>query len=158
MIEDERAVPAARLVFSAEDRAEIHSLVDESLTSGSLTLGPHAARFEAEFAARHGAAFAIAVSSGTSAIEIILRHLDVAGAEVVVPANTFFATAAAVMHAGGRVRLADVDAKTLALSVDTFEGALTDQTAGVVIVHSGGLVIPDTIAIRDLCARRGIFF
>ena len=67
------------------------------------------------------------MSSGTSAIEIILRHLDVAGAEVIVPANTFFATAAAVMHAGGRVRLADVDARTLALSVATVEAALTDR-------------------------------
>jgi perosamine synthetase len=158
MIEDQQAVPAARLVFSAGDRTEIHALVEESLTSGSLTLGPHTARFEEEFAARHGAAFAIAVSSGTSAIEIILRHLDVAGVEVVVPANTFFATAAAVIHAGGRVRLADVDARTLALSAATVEAALTERTAGVVMVHIGGLISPETVAIRDLCARRGLFF
>ena len=158
MIQQQRPVPAARLVFSDEDRDEIHALIEESLTSGSLTLGPHTARFEDAFAARHGARYAIAVSSGTSAIEIILRHIDVAGAEVVVPANTFFATAAAVMHAGGRVRLADVDARTLALSVETVERALTERSAGVVMVHIGGLISPETIAIRDLCARRGLFF
>ena len=158
MTQQERPVPAARLVFPDADRAEIHALIDESLRSGSLTLGPHTARFEDAFAERHGAPYATAVSSGTSAIEIILRHLDVAGAEVVVPANTFFATAAAVMHAGGRVRLADVDARTLALSVETVERALTERTAGVVMVHIGGLISPETIAIRDLCARRGLFF
>jgi perosamine synthetase len=158
MSEQQRPVPAARLVFPADDRAEIHALIEESLTSGSLTLGPHTARFEAAFAARHGVPYAVAVSSGTSAIEIILRHLGIEGAEVVVPANTFFATAAAVMHAGGRVRLADVDARTLALSVATVEAALTERSAGVVMVHIGGLISPETVAIRDLCTRRGLFF
>ena len=158
MSEEQRPIPAARLVFPAEDRAEIHALIEASLTSGSLTLGPHTASFEAAFAARHNVPYAVAVSSGTSAIEIILRHLGVAGTEVVVPANTFFATAAAVIHAGGRVKLADVDERTLALSVDTVEAALTDQTAGVVMVHIGGLLSPETVAIRELCARRGLFF
>lgn len=158
MTEHERSIPAARLVFSADDRAEIHALVEESLTHGSLTLGPHTERFEAAFAARHRAPYAIAVSSGSSAIEIILRHLGVAGDEVIVPANTFFATAAAVLHAGGRVRLADVDARTLALSVKTVEAALTERSVGVLMVHIGGLISPETNAIRDLCARRGLFF
>jgi perosamine synthetase len=158
MTDDQRPVPAARLVFAPDDRAEIHALIEESLTSGSLTLGPHTASFEEAFAQRHGVPYAIAVSSGTSAIEIILRHLDVTGAEVIVPANTFFATAAAVIHAGGHVRLADVDARTLALSVATVEAALTDETAGVVMVHIGGLISPETPAIRDLCKRKGLFF
>ena len=65
-------IPAARLVFSAEDRAEILGMIDESLQSGSLTLGPHTRALEAAFARRHQSAHAIAVSSGTSAIEIVL--------------------------------------------------------------------------------------
>jgi perosamine synthetase len=158
MDEHQRPVPAARLVFPDEDRAEIHALIEESLTSGSLTLGPHTRRFEAAFAQRHDAPHAIAVSSGTAALEIVLRHVGVEGAEVIVPANTFFATAAAVLHAGGRVRLADVDASTLALSAATVEAALTRDTAGVVIVHIGGVISPEVVAIRDLCARRGLFF
>jgi len=153
----QRPVPAARLVFPDDDRAEIHALIEQSLTSGSLTLGPHTEQFEAAFARRHGVPHAIAVNSGTSAIEIILRHIGVTGAEVIVPANTFFATAAAVMHAGGAVRLADVDASTLALSTATIEAALTPQTAGVVLVHIGGLITPEAVAIRELCARRGLF-
>jgi dTDP-4-amino-4,6-dideoxygalactose transaminase len=157
MTEHQPPVPAARLVFPAEDRAEIHALIEESFTSGALTLGPHTQRFEAAFASRHDAPHAIAVSSGTAALEIVLRHIGVDGAEVIVPANTFFATAGAVVHAGARVRLADVDASTLALSTATVEAALTRETAGVVMVHIGGVISPEVVAIRDLCARRGLF-
>jgi perosamine synthetase len=150
-------IPAARLVFSAEDRAEILGLIDESLQTGSLTLGPHTRDLEASFAARHQSPHAIAVSSGTSALEITLRVLDVAGRDVVVPANTFFATAAAVMHAGATPRFADVSETSLALTAQTVEAALTSETAGVVIVHIGGMVAPDVVAIRELCDRRGLF-
>ena len=150
-------VPAARLVFSANDRADIAALIDESLQTGSLTLGPHTRALEAAFAQRHQAPHAIAVSSGTSALEIALRALGVAGRDVVVPANTFYATAGAVVHADGRPRFADVAESTFALSVETVEAALTPDTAGVVLVHIGGLITPDVVAIRELCDEHGIF-
>lgn len=150
-------IPAARLVFSDEDRAEILGLIDESLRTGSLTLGPHTRELEAAFAARHQSPHAIAVSSGTSALEIALRVIGVDGGEVIVPANTFFATAAAVVHAGGTPRFADVSPATLALSADAVAAALTPRTVGVVVVHVGGMVTPDVVAIRELCDRRGLF-
>lgn len=149
-------VPAARIVFGDDDRAQILRLIDEALQTGALTLGPVGARFEADFATRHETPYAIAVSSGTSAIEIVMRALRLEGREVVVPANTFFATAAAVLHAGGRVRFADVDADTLALSAATVEVALTPDTAAVVLVHIGGLVTPEIEDIRVLCDRAGV--
>ncbi len=147
-------ISAARVVIAADDRAAILRRIDESMQSGSLTLGPQTREFEEHFARRHNVPHAIATSSGTSALEIILRTLDVAGKEVVVPSNTFFATAAAVIHAGGRVRFADIDAGTLALSPATVERAATADTIGVVHVHIGGYVSPDTAAIADLCKRR----
>jgi dTDP-4-amino-4,6-dideoxygalactose transaminase len=150
-------IPPARVVFSEEDRAEILSYVDDALQSGSLTLGPRTAELEAAFAARHQSAHAVAVSSGTAALEIALRIIGVEGREVVLPANTFFATAAAVLHAGGIPRFADVAADTLALSTETTAAAITDATAGVILVHIGGLVSPEVEAIRELCAQRGLF-
>jgi len=150
-------VPAARIVFSDDDRAAILSMIDESLRTGSLTLGPRTADLEEGFRARHEAPYAVAVSSGTSALEIILRALGVEGREVVVPANTFFASAAAVLHAGGRPRFADVAPDTLALSAATVEAALGDDTAGVMLVHIGGAITPEVDAIRALCERRGLF-
>ncbi len=97
------------------------------------------------------------MSSGTSAIEIILRTLGVEGREVVVPTNTFFATAAAVIHAGGTPRFADVSPDTLALSARRSRLRSAENTAGVVLVHIGGAISPDIDAIRTLCERRGLF-
>ena len=77
-----------------------------------------------------------------SALEISLRVLGVEGREVIVPANTFFATAAAVVHAGGIPRFADVAPDTLALSAATVGRGHHRATAGVILVHIGGLVSP----------------
>ncbi len=131
-------------------------MIDQSLQDGSLTLGPRTREFEEAFALRHGVAHAVAVSSGTSALEIIFRTLEVKDREVVIPTNTFFATAAAAIHAGGIPRLADISPDTLALSAETLEAALTPQTAVVVLVHIGGFITPEIDAIRGICDRRGI--
>src|SRR3972149_6188271 len=100
-------IPAARIVFPKEDQKVILSAVEECLSTGALTLGKHTKQFEEAFAQYVGASYAVAVNSGTSALEIILRSLDVRDREVVVPTNTFFATPAAVLHAGGKVVFAD---------------------------------------------------
>ena len=144
------------MVFSASDRQAVLALIDRALASGNLTLGPLNAQFEQAFAARHGDQLAVATSSGTSALEITLRAVGVAGREVVVPANTFFATAAAVVHAGGRPRFADVDPATLSLSPASVAAALTPDVAAVVHVHIGGLISPEMPALQRLCAERGI--
>jgi len=151
-----RQVPAARIVFSPGDRNEILTLIDESLRTGSLTLGPHTQAFEEAFRSRHQAPYAVAVSSGTSALEIILRSLRLEGSEVIVPTNTFFATAAAVLHAGAIPRFADVSADTLALSATTVEAAITPATRAVLVVHIGGLISPEVVAIQALCRQRGL--
>jgi dTDP-4-amino-4,6-dideoxygalactose transaminase len=132
-------------------------MVDHALATGALTLGTNTRELEEAFAARHHMPFAVAVSSGTAALQIALRTFGVDGGEVVVPANTFFATAAAVVHAGGIPCFADISHETLALSAETIEAVLSERTVGVVLVHIGGLVSPDTPRIRDLCRQRGVF-
>jgi dTDP-4-amino-4,6-dideoxygalactose transaminase len=155
---DSEPIPAARIVFSEADRQEIAARVSAALASGALTLGANTREFEAEFARAHGAEFAIAVTSGTAAIEVILRALDVAGHEVVVPANTFAATAFAVLAAGATPVFADIDPATAALDVDGVSAALTDRTAAVVLVHIGGFITPDVSKLRALCDERGLAF
>ncbi|WP_063008586.1 DegT/DnrJ/EryC1/StrS family aminotransferase [Nocardia kruczakiae] len=149
-------IPAARILFTDDDRDEIARRVSTALSTGALTLGPNTREFESDFAAAHGAPYAVAVSSGTAALEIILRSIDVAGRDVVVPANTFAATGFSVLRAGGNPIFADVDRDTFALSPDTVAAALTPDTAAVVLVHIGGLVSPDAAALRALCDERGI--
>jgi dTDP-4-amino-4,6-dideoxygalactose transaminase len=122
-----------------------------------LTLGKHGQALEEAFAARCGRKHAVAVSSGTSALEIVLRARGVEGREVIVPDNTFFATAAAVMHAGGTPVFADTDRDTLAVSAADVFSRVTPRTAGVIVVHIGGIVSPELPAIAAECARRGLF-
>ena len=158
------SVQAARIVFPAADREEIAAATAEILRTGALTLGPYTGQFEAAFAAAHsppGAGtgqvpHAVAVSSGTAALEIILRGIGVAGRDVIVPANTFFATAEAALRAGGRPVFADIDPLTFALSPQTLAAALTPRTAAVMLVHIGGLITPQAGELRQICADRGI--
>jgi dTDP-4-amino-4,6-dideoxygalactose transaminase len=131
-------------------------MIDESLRSGRLTLGPIGARLEESFAARHQAEHAVAVASGTSALEIVLRIVGVAGREVIVPANTFHATAAAVLAAGGTPRFADCDPATLAIDPESVAARIGPQTAAVVVVHIGGYVAPSVLDLRAQCDAAGI--
>ncbi|HUI47216.1 MAG TPA: DegT/DnrJ/EryC1/StrS aminotransferase family protein [Acidimicrobiia bacterium] len=149
-------VPPARVSFPADDRAEILARIDRALTSGQLTLGPIGAELEEAFAKRHSTRHAVAVSSGTSALEIILRSLDVQGRDVIVPANTFFATAAAVVHAGARVVFVDCNPETMAFDLADVEATIGARTAAVIAVHIGGLISPDVPALERLCRARGV--
>ena len=156
-VSSERKIPAARIQFLAEDRAWISARIEEVLESGQLTLGKYGAAFEQKFAEFCGSRHAIAVNSGTSAIEIALRALDVEGRDVIVPTNTFFATAAAVVHAGGNPVLVDMDPATFGISPETIEAALTPKTAGIVVVHIGGIVTSRMPEIQALASRRGLW-
>src|SRR5262244_3812690 len=150
-------IPAAKIVIPAEDRRQILARIDDALRTGVLTLGHNGQAFETAFARVVGTRFAVAVQSGTSALEIVLRAVGVEGREVVVPTNTFFATPAAVIHAGGRPRFADVEGTTMGLSVETVAAAVSSETAGVILVHIGGLVSPETPKIAAFCRDRDLF-
>lgn len=150
-------VPPAAVYFPAEDRAAILQQIDECLASGQLTLGKYGKELEEQFAAYHNLKHAVVVNSGTSAIEIPLRALGVEGREVLVQANTFFATAAAVVHAGGRPRFVDCDPETMAISPEDLRRQIGPETAGVILVHIGGLVTPDIDEIRRICDERGVW-
>jgi len=137
-----RRVPAAKIQFLPEDRAWIAERIQDVLATGQLTLGKYGAEFEQQFAKFCGVRHAIAVNSGTSSLEIILRVLGVEGKEVLVPTNTFFATAAAVVHAGARPVLVDMDPESFAVRPEDIERRLTPRTAGVIVVHIGGNRLP----------------
>ncbi len=149
-------VPPARVSFPAADRVWILERIDDALASGQLTLGATGRELEDEFAERHGSRHAVAVSSGTSALEIVLRACGVEGREVLVPANTFFATAAAAAHAGARVRFVDCDPDTMAFDLDDVAAQIGPDTAAVIAVHIGGLVSPALPALVKLCNSRGV--
>lgn len=148
-------VPAAKVHFPPEDLESIAHEIKEILRSGRLTLGPFTDRFEQEFAASHRRLFAVAVNSGTSALEIILRALRIRGAEVIVPTNTFAATAFAVLHSGNRIVFSDVD-EDMFLDPTDLERRITPLTKAVIAVHIGGRIVPKIEVVREMCEGRGI--
>jgi perosamine synthetase len=152
-----RRVPAARIQFLPEERAWIAERIQEILASGQLTLGKYGAEFEREFARFCGRSHGVAVSSGTGSLEIILRTLGVEGKDVLVPTNTFFATAAAVIHAGGNPVFVDMDPQSFAVRPEDVERCLTPKTAGFIVVHIGGIVSERMPALVDLASRKGIW-
>ncbi len=152
-----RRVPAAKIQFLPEDRAWIADRIQEVLATGQLTLGKYGQQFEQQFAQFCGCRHAIAVNSGTSSLEIILRTLGVAGKDVLVPTNTFFATAAAVVHAGARPVLVDMDPESFGIRPEDAERALTPKTAGMIVVHIGGIISRRIEELRDLAARKGLW-
>jgi perosamine synthetase len=152
-----RVVPPARVDFTAEDRQWIADRIQEVLASGRLTLGAYGEEFERRFAEYLGAKHAVAVNSGTSALEIIFRTLGVEGRDVLVPANTNYATVAAVVHAGGRPVLMDTDAETLGTAPEEVQRCITPNTAGAVVVHIGGLVSHRMAALKEVLDRRGLW-
>lgn len=150
-------VPAAAIHFPDDDREQILRQIDECLRSGQLTLGANGRLLEAEFAAAHGVEHAISVSSGTSAVEIPLRVLECRDGEVLIQANTFFATAAAALSAGARIRFVDCDPATMAMDPAALEAAIGPQTVGVVVVHVGGYIPPAIRDIQRICDEHGIW-
>jgi len=149
-----RRIQSSRPTFT--DLPAILRDLEQVLASGRLMLGPYLEQFERAFAALVGTREAIGVSSCTSALEIVLRYVGVEGREVIVPTNTFLATANAVRYAGGTPVLTDIHPETLCLDAATLARALSPRTNAVILVHLAGLIPADVTAIRSLCEARGI--
>jgi dTDP-3-amino-3,4,6-trideoxy-alpha-D-glucose transaminase len=125
--------------------------------SAAFTLGEELKAFEQEFAAWCGSDHAIGVSSGTAALTLTLRALGVGpGDEVIVPTNSFIATAEAVSATGATPRLVDVDEDTALLTAEIAAAAMTSRTRCVIPVHLYGRTV-EMDPLLDLCRERGVF-
>jgi len=141
---------------SAEIRDEVLPAWELTLDSVGFIGGPEVDAFEREYAEYIGVQHVIGVGNGTDAIELSLRALGVgAGDEVVLPANTFVATAEAVWRTGARPVLVDVDPVQLLIDPARVEAAITERTAAIIPVHLYGQVAPvEAIeALPDVIAR-----
>ena len=126
------------------------------LLGGHYVGGPAVTSFEREWASYCGADHAVGVGNGTDALRLTLTALGIGpGDEVVVPANTFIATAAAVVMAGAVPRFADVDDVTLLMTPHTLTAAITPRTRAVIVVHLFGQV-PDMAGILATVHDAGI--
>lgn len=134
---------------------EIFERWRELLQSGEFILGDQVLAFESWMSDRCGGAHAVALNSGTDALFLALRALDIGpGDEVITCANTFVATVGAIVAVGARPILADVGDDEL-LSVETIAPLVTDRTKAVIPVYLRGRPL-DIDPIIDLCRSRGV--
>jgi dTDP-4-amino-4,6-dideoxygalactose transaminase len=120
----------------------------DPLVSGWLTQGPRVREFEALFASRHQVGHALATTSCTTALHLILAALGIGqGDEVIVPAFTWVATANVVLYCGATPVFADVDVETYNVDPAEIARNLSERTRAVIVVHLFGLCA-DMDAIR----------
>jgi dTDP-3-amino-3,4,6-trideoxy-alpha-D-glucose transaminase len=151
------AVPFVRLDNAdPELLAELTDAVAGVAARAAFTLGSEVEEFEHEFGAYCGGVDAVGVSSGTEAIVLALRALGIgAGDEVIVPANSFIATAEAVTLVGATPRLVDVDLDSGLVTPEIVERALAPRTRCLIPVHLYGATA-DMPALTSLARDAGI--
>jgi dTDP-3-amino-3,4,6-trideoxy-alpha-D-glucose transaminase len=136
-----------------EDRADIEAAIRRVIDRGWFVLGPEVEAFEAEFAAASGAAHAVGVNTGTDALMLALRVLDIGpGDEVITAPLTAAYTALAIRMAGATPVFADLDPLRCTVAPAAVEAAITSRTRAILPVHLYGQAA-DMPAIAAIAAR-----
>jgi dTDP-4-amino-4,6-dideoxygalactose transaminase len=122
----------------------------------SFILGPQVEEFEKAFAAFLGSKYSVGLASGTDALRLAFEALKIGpGDEVIVPANTFVATAIGVLEAGARPVLVDIDPRTHLMDYDQLERVLTPRTKAICPVHLYGRVC-DMDRVMEFAKRHNL--
>jgi perosamine synthetase len=147
----------ARIPLSAPDITEEEiEAVTAVLRTNSLSLGPKLEEFEQAFAGFHAMPHAVAVSSGTAALHLAIRALNIGpGDEVIVPSFTFIAVANAVVYERATPVFVDIDPITLNIDPARVEAAITSNTRAIIVVHTFG-VPAEMDALMALAQRHNL--
>lgn len=150
-------VPFADLGLENEEvRPRILPRFEQVIRKSNFILGAEVQEFEQAFAAYCGARCCVGLASGTDALHIACRAVGLGpGDEVILPANTFLATALGVALAGARVVLADVDERTSLLDPGQVERALSSRTRAIIPVHLYGRMM-ELDPILEIASARGL--
>ncbi len=145
-------IPIARPIIEAEEK----QAVLEVLESGMLAQGERVQDFEKAFAEMCNVRYAIATSSGTTALHTaLLAHQIASGAEVITSPFTFIASANSILYVGARPVFVDIDERTFNIDPSLIEAAITPQTRAILPVHLFGLSC-DMDAIMAIAQKHGL--
>ncbi len=145
-----------KLPFEKKYRKLFYKHLDEVFESNYWSEGKKVAEFEERFSEYINVP-SLAVSSGGAALLSIFEYLNVWDTDVIVPANTFWATAVAAKKAGAHIIYADCNKYDLCISLSDIKKKVTPKTKAVVVVHIGGHISFDIEAIAQFCKERKIY-
>lgn len=146
-------IPVNEPLLDGNEKKYLCECIDTGWISSE---GPFIRRLEAEFAARVGRRFGIAVANGSVALEAAIKALEIGpGDEIILPTFTIISCAAAVVRAGAIPVLVDCDADTWNMNLDQVERSITPRTRAVMAVHIYGLPV-DMQALLAITQPRGI--
>jgi len=141
----------------ASIKDEVMEAINGALEAARFVGGEQLASFEKDFAAYCGVKYARGVASGTDALHLALRALDIGnGDEVITTANTFIATAAAIVAAGARPVFVDIDPETYTIDPAMIEPAITCRTKAIIPVHLFGQ-LADMQPIIEIARRHSLY-
>ena len=141
----------------AQVKKEIFEAFEKVYEKTAFSGGPFVEEFEKAFATYTGAGYAVGVSNGTIALHLAMLALGIGhGDEVIIPANTFIATAWGISHAGATPVFVDCDANTWEIDATKIEAAITSKTKAVIGVHLYGQPF-DVDAVKAICDQHNLF-
>ena len=137
-------------------QSDMQSAINRVLQSQQYIMGDEVSSFELDVAQYVSSRFAVGLASGTDALTLTLRALDIGpGDEVIVPTFTFFATAESVLHVGATPVYVDIDARSYCIDVDLVEPEITNETKAIIPVHLFGYPA-DMVGLKVLAERHNL--
>ena len=145
------------LDLSSDEKSALKEIFGQILDSGTLILGPYTDKFEKEFSQYIGTKHAVTMNTCTSVLEVLCVAAGLSGKKVAVTNNTNFASVEAIIRAGGKPHLVDVDARTLMPDPDALIAAIKKyEIDGVMWVHIGGNIVPGFERLVEFCDQANV--
>jgi len=146
-------IPLAKPEVTDADREAVLDV----LRSPFLSMGPKLDEFEKAISIYTGSKFAVAVNSGTSALHLALKTLDLSpGGEVILPSFTFVAPLNVLLQENLQPIFVDIDSRTLNVTPEIVEAAITTETKAIIAIHTFGRPVAMD-QLRAIADRHGIF-
>jgi len=150
-------IPIFKLNFDKKFIRDFQKNLTKILKSDSISEGSITRNFEKSFAKKNNSKYALAVSSGTAALQIAFEAIDIKGFEVIVPTNTFFGTVLPIIKAGGIIKLCDSRYGSPEVSFNEIKSRVTKKTKAICIVHVGGIIHSEILEIKNFCKKNKIY-
>jgi dTDP-4-amino-4,6-dideoxygalactose transaminase len=144
------------IAFTEEQKQQFYKYCDQIFDEAYLTNHSLVHLFEERFASFSGASSSILVNSGTAALELALKALDVKGKKVILPTNTFIATAIAIINAGAIPLPLDIENDYFGLCPHELDKYIRQDIGAVIAVHIGGHISPAIKKIASLCLQNNV--